>query len=123
MAYIVEAAWFKAEGAIVDWSITAARLKMAWQGSDPRALHLRWMVHKDLGLPTEPFMVWRRPRVLGGPGLKVLNFTATPAEYLFGDTLVTWPEGSMCRLVIETNSATGSMVTAFAGSPTYGSSM
>lgn len=123
MAYIVEAAWFKAEGAIVDWAAIAARLKMQWQGSEPRALHLRWMLHKDLGLPTEPFVVWRRPKYLAGAGMKVLAFTSQYAEYLFGDTVVTWPEGSMCRVVIKSNAAVSSFITAFAGSATYGSSM
>ncbi|HYO83933.1 MAG TPA: hypothetical protein VES20_21195 [Bryobacteraceae bacterium] len=123
MPYLVEAAWFKAEGALVDWAVVAGRLKMPWSGASPRSLHQRWMVHRDLGMPTEPFIVWRRPKVTSGPGLKVLNFSAQPAEYLFGDTLVTWPEGSMCRIILETNSQTGCVVTAFAGSPTYGSSM
>ena len=66
---------FMVEAAIIDWiqiirrrklpdnfaNLMQQRLKK--QGIPVRSAHLRWSLHPEFGMPTEPFVVWRRPIV------------------------------------------------------------
>lgn len=117
MAFIVEPALFKAEGAAIDWTSVARRLDLKYEGRYPNVLQLRWMIHKDLGMPTEPFMVWRRLK--NSSGLKVLNFTASSQMYLFLDVKVDWPEGPMSRVWVDCQSPAGGALLSWAGSPVF----
>ncbi|HKQ04763.1 MAG TPA: hypothetical protein VJ464_06495 [Blastocatellia bacterium] len=121
MPYIVETAQFKAEGAVVDWPLQAKRLGFSYAGNTPRLLHLRWMIHPELGMPTEPFIVWRRSKNNPGPVIKDLNFTVTPEAYLFGSKRVDWTDGLMMRVVVDIQANVAGLMTAYAGSATFGS--
>jgi hypothetical protein len=121
MAYIVEPAQFKGEGALIDWNVQASRLNVPYAGNSPKLLHLRWMIHPALGMPTEPFIVWRRLKSNSGPVIKVLNFKVTAEAYLFGSKCVSWTDGSMMRVEVEIQSNAGGSMMAFAGSATFGS--
>lgn len=121
MPYIVEPAQFKAAGAVVDWNVQAARLNVPYAGKSPKLLHLRWMIHPELGMPTEPFTVWRRSKFNPGPVLKVLNFTVKQEFYLFGSQLVSWTDGPMTRVIVDIQSNVAGSLIATAGSATFGS--
>ena len=65
MAYIVDTTKFQAEGVYLRWQLVARRLGMLDAASNrlmPSVLQLRWTLKPELGLPTEPFIVWRRNR-------------------------------------------------------------
>jgi hypothetical protein len=121
MPYVVETALFKAEGALVDWNVQAGRLNVPYQGKNPKVLQLRWMIHPDLGMPTEPFIVWRRAKTNQGPVTKLLSFTVTKEDYLFGSASVTWTDGPMMRVAVDIQASVAGLMIAYAGSPTYGS--
>lgn len=117
MAYVVNPEKFKAEGAYLDWAVVARRLKIDYRGKSRYTLQLRWMIHRDLGLPTEPFIVWRRPK--GVQGLKSLNADISPQVFLLGSQKVEWTDGPMMRVILEvTNTSTGS-IQAWTGSPIF----
>ena len=69
MAFIVDTTKFQAEGALLDWGVVAQRLGMTNTipgFTPPTVLQLRWTLNVELGLPTEPFTVWRRSKRVRG---------------------------------------------------------
>ena len=100
----VEPTLFVADGRVIDWPKIAANRpnepvpvaeKLATLGVQARTTHLRWTFNPtvslfdgQLGMPTEPFTVWRRPAVEGfeiGPDIDFTENAAGP-----GLTAVTW---------------------------------
>ena len=71
MAYIVDTTLFQAEGAFLSWQVVARRLGMIEHSVraatvKPAVLQLRWMIKREVGLPTEPYSssrFWRRASV------------------------------------------------------------
>ncbi|HET9956120.1 MAG TPA: hypothetical protein VFQ61_16550 [Polyangiaceae bacterium] len=115
MAYVVNADQFKAEGAYIDWQVVARRLQIDFGGDARRVLQLRWMLHAELGLPTEPFIVWRRRK--GAQEFTTLKFEVMPQSFLSGAQKVEWPEGPMLRVRLTIGSTSTGAVIAWAGSP------
>lgn len=58
--YIIDPSSFIAEGAIMDWPALAKLLGYSPYNSERRTIELRWMLNKNLGMPTGPFQVYRR---------------------------------------------------------------
>lgn len=117
MAYVVDPLKFKAEGAYTDWAVVARRLKIEYQGKNRNVLHLRWMTHRELGMPTEPFIVWRRPK--GMQGLIPLNIDVEPQLFLFGARKVEWTNGPMMRVFVQVTATSAGSIIAYAGSPIF----
>jgi hypothetical protein len=115
--YIVDPTRFYAEGAVIDWRVVARRVGV--KDVDPQKLsprvQLRWMLHRDLGMPTEPFQVWARR--YSPQGVQV-NLAITQRQLLFLSdyTLVTWTGGSMSEVSVDVQAPGGGVVAAFAGS-------
>ncbi len=113
MAFIVDPTKFQAEGAIVSWPAVARRLRIE-AARLPTVLHLRWMFHKELGLPTEPFIVWRRNRKFNAPS--EIDFTVLTTN-LFGLGRIVFFGRTCSKVILVTNGA-GGVVYGFAGAPT-----
>ena len=117
MAFVVDAARFQAEGTLISWADLARRLGYSARLANVRqldaALHLRWMIRADLGMPTGPFIVWRRSRAGRTP--TPLNFDVSPLGFFFGSRLVDW-HASMSMVEMDVTGSAG-VVIAFAGSP------
>ena len=116
MAFIVDTTRFQAEGAFLNWMVVARRLGMfnVIRGNRmPSVLQLRWTIKNELGLPTEPFTVWRRNRKLRGP--KPISFDISPAP-LFGNGQIVDLQGS-CTVVELNLSGNGGVAYSFVGSP------
>ncbi len=114
MAYVVNPEKFKAEGAIIDWAVSARRLKIDYQGKNRYSLQLRWMLHREVGMPTEPFLVWYRQQ--NYKGIK-LNYTMHVQSYLGGALVVEWPEATMSKVAIQVTATSSGTIMAWAGSP------
>ncbi len=118
MARIVDTTRFQAEGALIDWLVVARRLGQletaALAGIHiPRVLQLRWMIRGDLGLPSGPFIVWRRPRK--EKQLAPLSVESSTLGFLGGVRLVDWHE-TMSAVEVDVSGGAGG-VFAFLGSP------
>jgi len=115
MGFIVDTTKFQAEGAYLQWSAIARRLGTLDQftRSLPRVLHLRWTLNPELGLPTEPFIVWRRNRKDNQP--KKIQ-TEIISSGLFGPGQIVDLNGSYTHVTLNT-SGSGGVVYAFVGSP------
>ncbi|HNV25521.1 MAG TPA: hypothetical protein PKI21_04600 [Nitrospira sp.] len=117
MAFIVDITKFQAEGALLNWPVVSRRLGMldATTGGIqlPSVLQLRWTLNNELGLPTEPFIVWRRNKKLRGP--KTIAAEVTPIGLLGNSQLVDFKASYS---TVELNvSGSGGVVYAFVGSP------
>lgn len=123
MARLIDPDRFILMGAVVDWTAVRRRQIQSpraeaiakQRGISPRIVQLRWLVHpKDLGYPTEPFKVWRRPalhaNLTKGIEPRILN---SPLNY----QVITWDEPQVYIQanfnVVNSNAA----VYAFAGAP------
>lgn len=115
MAYVVDPAQFKAEGALLDWAVVARRLNTKYDGRKRHMLQLRWMTARELGLPTEPFVVWRRPK--GQQFVKPLSFSSQHQVWLFGSSTITWADGPMAQVLADVQATVSGTVYAYAGSP------
>ena len=119
MALIVDPTRFQAEGAWINWSVVARRLGLVSEtgllvpGQLGSVLQLRWMTHRNLGIPSGPFIVWRRPRGARKP--VVLSFDISTLDFFFGSRLVDW-HASMSTVEVDVDGAAG-FIMAFAGSP------
>jgi hypothetical protein len=117
MAYVVDQDKFKAEAAYLDWAVVARRLGYPYQGANRYTLQIRWMIHRELGLPTEPFIVWRRPK--GSKGEKALKYTVRSQGFLLGNQLVEWTDGPMLRVFVEVDPTSTGTILAYTGSPIF----
>src|SRR6266568_2832139 len=115
MPYIVDPARFKAEGVLLDWMTVARRLGFDYLGRFRYMLQLRWMTHGVLGMPTEPFVVWRRPK--GQQLVKVLNISVQNQVWLFGESRITWADGPMAKVVVDLQALVAGEVYAYAAGP------
>ena len=116
MAYIVDTTKFQAEGAYLRWQLVARRLGMLDAVSNrlmPSVLQLRWTLKPELGLPTEPFIVWRRNRKLNQP--KRIQ-AETSSSGLFGQGVVVDLKGSYTHVMLNVSGGPG-VVYGFVGSP------
>lgn len=119
MAFIVDTARFQAEGAFLQWSVIAKRLGLpdsvvttaAMQR--PNVLQLRWTLKRELGLPTEPFTVWRRLNRDRQP--KPINAAKSSLSILLGSQLFDL-KGSYTMVELNV-SGSGGLAYAFVGSP------
>lgn len=116
MAYIVDTTKFQAEGAYLRWQLVARRLGMLDAASNrlmPSVLQLRWTLKPELGLPTEPFIVWRRNRKLNQPkGIQA----ETSSSGLFGQGVVVDLKGAYTHVILNVSGGPG-VVYGFVGSP------
>lgn len=110
MAFIVDAKKFQAEGAVVAWSVVARRLGFE-TGNLATVLHLRWMLNTDQGLPTEPFVVWRRDRRRNEP--KPIEFNAVSSR-LFGLSRLLFFDRAYAKVFMNL-SGSGGVVYGFVG--------
>lgn len=118
MAFLVDPTLFQAEGAVINWAQVAGRLGLFNVAGVPRdqllpVLQLRWMFRDVMGMPTEPFIVWRRHRKERKP--KPLELDISPLNILFGAHLVDWHD-TMSLVEVDVDGAAG-LLFAFAGSP------
>ena len=116
MAYIVDTTKFQAEGVYLRWQLVARRLGMLDAASNrlmPSVLQLRWTLKPELGLPTEPFIVWRRNRKLSQP--KPIQSDISSSG-LFGQGAVVDLKGSYTHVNLNVSGGAG-VVYGFVGSP------
>lgn len=119
---IVDPNRFVLLASVTDW--LAVFRRHAGQGRSPRQImverrlererivQLRWLVAPELGYPTEPFRVWRRP-AMPLPLEKPVDATET---MLFGSRLVVLERPMVYLRVVIQASAAGSLM-AFGGMP------
>ncbi|RZU39141.1 hypothetical protein [Edaphobacter modestus] len=115
MAFIVNAAKFQAEGAFLQWQVVARRLGMldtVFQRKLPSVLQLRWTLKPELGLPTEPFIVWRRNRKNNQPKPIQADINSS---MLFGLGQIADLQGSYTHVTLN-GSGGGGAVYGFVGS-------
>ncbi|MBS1813315.1 MAG: hypothetical protein JSS87_00400 [Acidobacteria bacterium] len=113
--YIVDPLKFHAEGVMVDWLVVARRLLLQKNLDQRYTVQLRWMLKAEMGMPTEPFQVWRRARTT--KTAKALHIAHT--QLLFPPlSLVTWIEGTMSSVSVQVNAPSGGTIAAYSGSPT-----
>ena len=118
MAFIVDTTLFQAEGALLNWQVIARRLGMIEQTTlaanvMPSVLQLRWMIKRELGLPTEPFIVWRRHKKLSVP--KKITPEVIRSS-LFGLSTIVDLQGTYSHITLTLSGSAG-LVYAFVGSP------
>ncbi|MDB5964089.1 MAG: uncharacterized protein JWQ72_589 [Polaromonas sp.] len=116
MAYIVDTTKFQAEGAYLRWQLVARRLGMLDAAGNrlmPSVLQLRWTLKPELGLPTEPFIVWRRHRKLSEP--KPIQ-AETSSSGLFGQGAMVDLRGTYTHIGLNVSGGPG-VVYGFVGSP------
>jgi hypothetical protein len=116
MAFIVDVTKFQAEGALLNWAVVGRRLgltNIAVTSDLPSVLQLRWTLKDELGLPTEPFIVWRREKKLRGPKPIKADIVSLG---IFGNSQLVDLEGSYTTVEINV-SGSGGVVYAFVGSP------
>lgn len=114
MAYVVDPARFRAEGALLDWAIIARRLKIEYVGRKRYMLQLRWMISGELGMPTEPFIVWCRPK---WQSVKPLDISSQNQVWLFNSSTTTWTDGPMVEVMVDVQAALSGTIYAYVGSP------
>lgn len=116
MAFIVDITKFQAEGAYLRWQLVARRLGMLDAATNrlmPSVLQLRWTLNAELGLPTEPFIVWRRNRKNNQPkGIQA----ETSSSGLFGQGVVVDLKGTYTHVHLNVSGGPG-VVYGFVGSP------
>ena len=116
MAYIVDTTKFQAEGSYLRWQLVARRLGMLEVAANrvlPSVLQLRWTLKTELGLPTEPFIVWRRNRKLNQPKGIQADISSSG---LFGQGVVVDLKGSYTHVNLNVSGGAG-VVYGFVGSP------
>lgn len=116
MARIVDTTRFYAEGAILDWNLIARRLGHSPAGAlayidVPLVLHLRWMIRAEIGLPSGPFIVWRRRRIQK----RLVNLSFDTTSVLLLHQLIDW-HGTMSTVEVDVSGGAG-FVAAFLGAP------
>lgn len=122
--HIIDPTRFDAEGAIVDWTAQARRLGLGFKSYSlstmvkhfQPSIQLRWRLHGEMGMPTEPFRVFYRPHEVRGVE-QPLNFTQTPLLFLWRETLVTWSNGSMSTVSVDVQAPDGGEIDAFSTGP------
>ncbi len=90
---------FKLQAVLIDWSDEAGRLQYEGPfletGMEPGALHFRWLLHPALGLPRQPFTLWRARHPGGNPSIQELanlphwepiEIVGLPINDAWGDT-------------------------------------
>ncbi len=119
---IVDPTRFYAEGAIIGWRLLARRRKDIEEAikKNPEVdmvVHLRWILREDLGMPTEPFIVWRRPRSFQRQLEKPVNFEEIPLFFLSGAKTIDL-KGSYTSLSIDVQVANSNAgIAPWVGSP------
>lgn len=113
MAFLVDPTRFQAEGATVNWNVAARRLGLQIPDVLPVVLQLRWILKDELGLPTEPFTVWRRRRKLRGP--KPIAAEISSFDVFLGSHLVDL-HGSYSSVELNVSGG-GGLAYAFVGTP------
>lgn len=113
MPFIVDTTKFQAEGAYLHWALVARRLGMFGGRLPPSVLQLRWTLKDELGLPTEPFIVWRRSRKLSKPGTIRAEISSSA---LFGPCIMVDLKGSCTHVALNVTGGPGVMY-GFAGGP------
>lgn len=117
--YTVDTKRFYADGAIIDW-IRSVRL-LGVQ-ADPGRLRpvtqLRWMLHPNMGMPSEPFKVWARRRSSQSIQ-QALGIKSTTLLFMGAYTAITWPNGRMAHVSIDVSSSISGTIFAFAGGPQF----
>lgn len=123
MPYIINPALFMAEGALLDWAVIARKHTLRYRGKSRYTHQLRWMISSKLGMPTEPFIVWRRYK--GLPSLSTaLNYKMERPIWLFNKTMVTWKEGPMAEVSVGiTAPISGGTIYAYTGAPDISSAV
>jgi hypothetical protein len=116
VGYIVDQTRFHAEGAVINWTAAAQRLKIPIWAPLPTLIELRWMLGSDLGMPTEPFGVWARPH-MAAPTWQPLTISQRQLLYLGLFQLVTWSQGSVSSVRIDVQAPSGGAIFAFSGGP------
>lgn len=114
---IADATRFQAEGAFINWAAVARRLESLdfykeAVAKNPSTLQLRWMIDRKLGLPTEPFIVWRRRK--GSIQAHPVPFENLP---FIGGTRIVSFGSPVSRIEVDVQGGAG-MLLAFAGAPT-----
>lgn len=85
-----------------------------------RVVQLRWLTHKDFGMPSEPFKVWRRP---AQPFKTEEAFTPSQMPFMLGTKMVMLtPPRKAVTFTMTTTNPSGGAVIAFAGAP-FGSTI
>lgn len=119
---IVDPSRFLLLGAVTDWlTVFRRHVQRASQPRDiasarklalTRLVQLRWVTAPEIGYPTEPFRVWRRP-ALPMEGEKPVEWTP---RNLFGFRILAFSRPQLyVRMLI--NSSGGGTVAAYAGAP------
>ncbi len=111
-------------GAVVDWTVAAkktgvdAKQIAAKRNIATSMVQLRWMLDPKLGLPTEPFQVWRRPHgaavLAAQPIADVTSF-----QLLLGWAAYAWSTPMTFVQGTITPSAGSAIVVAYAGAPYF----
>jgi hypothetical protein len=118
MTFLVDPTRFQAEGALINWAVVVRRLGLLEVAGVARErllplLQLRWMIHAEMGMPTEPFIVWRRARKVRKPAPLTVDISSL--NILFGARLVDWHD-TMSVVEVDVDGASGAAY-AFAGAP------
>ena len=110
-------------GAVVDWATvfrrqpqTAAQpasLAKARKLGGARIVQLRWLTAESIGLPTEPFKVWRRPSL---PFESEKGIEAQTVDFL-GMRLVVLPQSMLSLRFTFSCPAANGLVMAYSGAP------
>lgn len=117
--YLVNQLKFHAEGAVVNWDAAARRVGNLPIGDKTlgTTIQLRWMLSADLGLPTEPFIVWSRPHSAQA-GFQTLSIIQKQLEFDGGVTLLAWTQGPMSAVSLDITTTGAGAIFAFGASPT-----
>ncbi len=116
--FLVDPTRFHAEGALVDWQLGARRLGIPSTGNHGlgSSIQLRWMLNAELGLPTEPFVVWTRVHSLD-VGFQTLTPHQQQLQFAGGATLIEWAEGPVAAVRLQVTASSNGTVFAFSGAP------
>lgn len=110
-------------GVVVDWATVRRRQIQSpraeaiakQRGITPRIIQLRWLVHpQDMGYPTEPFKIWRRPAIHANLTQEIApRILNSPLNY----QVITWDEPQVYIQASFNVSTNNAAVYAFAGAP------
>ncbi|MBD2103993.1 hypothetical protein [Leptolyngbya sp. FACHB-261] len=122
MTRIIDPDRFVLLGTLIDWAAVRRR-----HLNEPRAeqlarqrqistkiVQLRWLVHPELGYPTEPFKVWRRPAL---PLQLEKAITPEILNTSFGFRVIKWDEPQVFIRARFQVSGSNASVVAYAGAP------
>ncbi|PVE18453.1 hypothetical protein [Arthrobacter sp. Bz4] len=120
MSYVFNSRRFQAEGVAINWAVHARTLGGLKEYSRtlkvrPANVQLRWLTNQEIGIPSRPFSVWRRPAMRAER--TDFTFRAVVIPSLGGRTLVTWHGTRLVTAHLFLSGAAG-YIYAFAGWPT-----